>query len=127
MKLPADPGAADGGEVPRVVGLDAFDIPKERLPGAVSPADGVPHSTVIGEPDNMEFAATGWAAVDRCTGDGGEVPRVVGLDAFDIPEERLPRAVSVADGVPHSAIVGEPDELQLIIDPGAADGGEVAR
>ena len=31
----SDPGAADGGEVARVVGLDAFDIPEERLPRAV--------------------------------------------------------------------------------------------
>ena len=52
--------------------------------------------------------------------------RVVGLDAFDVPEGRLPRTVRLADGVPHPAVIGEPDELQLTIDPGAADGGEVA-
>src|SRR5215470_6491558 len=116
-----DPGAADRAEVTRVVALLALDVTKERLPGCVGVAARVPHPAVMGDPNHVQLA------VDPGAADRAEVTRVVALLALDVTKERLPGCVGVADRVPHPAVMGDPNHVQLAVDPGAADRAEVTR
>src|SRR5579864_129393 len=76
-------------------------------------------------PDSLHNAHDVQLVAYASAADGRERAGVVGLDALDQPEERLPGPVGVADRVPQLA-PDDAHDLQLIADARAADGRERA-
>src|SRR6266446_4953830 len=113
MQFAVDACTANRRERTRIARL-ALHIAKEGLPAAVGMADGVPHPPTFGDPTDVQFP------VDACTANSPKRTGIARL-ALHVPEERLPAAIGMADGVPHPPTFGNSTDVQFPVDTCTAD------